>query len=530
MDFLLSLGATGRMISILSFLLGKGLRRIARANGRRRSNRSFGSARRLALEALEPRLAPAVLMPGFTEAVAASGLSEATAMALSPGGKLFVAEQGGTMEVWQHGRRLQANFFARTPLHTQAVSERGLLGVALDPNFPRNHFVYVYYTTTAADNHNRVSRFRANASGNLALPGSERVLLNLDPHTAGNHNGGAIHFGPDGKLYIGVGDDANQDNPTGTPNAQRLTTLHGKLLRINPNGTIPRDNPFFNQTKGKYRAIWALGLRNPFTFAFQPGTGRMFIDDVGQNTWEEIDVGKAGANYGWPATEGSFDQSAFPGFTEPLFAYNHSASVTTPSGIAITGGAFYNPRINQFGAGYQGDYFFADLGGDWIYRIDPATKIVTQFATNVPTPVDLNVDAAGNLYYLARGSGKVFVVSRPAAKVGPNAQAFFVNPPVSGLANRNAQTAGVMHTHATARGSNIAAMQSGLDSRFINTFAIGEIGHPRMGDAGVHSLYAGAVAVDARQHDDRLKSASLAIKMGFDTPSILSPWTVEGPG
>jgi hypothetical protein len=269
----------------------------------------------------------------------------------------------------------------------------------------------VYYTTLGGDHHNRVSRFTADAAGDLALAGSETVLLELDPHTATNHNGGAIHFGPDGKLYIGVGDDANQDNPTSTPNAQRLDTLHGKMLRINPDGSIPSDNPFVSQTTGKYQAIWAMGLRNPFTFAFQPGTGRMFIDDAGESTWEEIEMGAAGANYGWSATEGFFDQRSFPGFTEPFYTYNHSASVTTPSGIAITGGAFYNPSVQQFGADYVGDYFFSDLGSGWIYRIDPTTKTVSQFATGVGGSVNLLVDAGGNLYCLERNNGDVLEIS-----------------------------------------------------------------------------------------------------------------------
>src|SRR5205823_6118401 len=115
---------------------------------------------------------------------------------------------------------------------------------------------------------------------------------------ATNHNGGATHFGPDGKLWIAVGENANGAN------SQTLTNLLGKMLRINSDGTIPTDNPFYNTATGQNRAIWALGLRNPYTFTFQPGTGRMHINDVGQNTWEEIDVGVAGANYGWPSTEG----------------------------------------------------------------------------------------------------------------------------------------------------------------------------------------------------------------------------------
>src|SRR5262249_46671805 len=143
--------------------------------------------------------------------------------------------------------------------------------------------------------HNRVSRFTAN--GDVAVAGSETILLELDNLGATNHNGGAIHFGLDGKLYVAVGENANSSN------SQTLATPLGKVPRINADGSIPTNNPFYGQTSGNSRAIWALGLRNPFTFVFN-SNGRLFINDVGQNTWEEVDEGAAGANYGWPTTEG----------------------------------------------------------------------------------------------------------------------------------------------------------------------------------------------------------------------------------
>src|SRR6185436_11121568 len=171
---------------------------------------------------------------------------------------------------------------------------------------------------SSSPRHNRVSRFFA--SGDVALPGSEAVILELnDLSSATNHNGGALHFGPDGKLYIAVGENAN------SANAQTLDNLLGKILRLNPDGTIPLDNPFYNTAAGVNRAIWALGLRNPFTFDFQPGTGRMFINDVGQSSWEEINDGIAGSNYGWPATEG---YTSTPPYRGPLHAYGHGFSIT----------------------------------------------------------------------------------------------------------------------------------------------------------------------------------------------------------
>ena len=215
----------------------------------------------------------AILPAGFTETQYGSTLSPGapTAMAFSPDGRLFVCLQGGQLRVIKNGALLATPFVS---LSVDSNGERGLLGVTFDPNFSSNQFVYVYYTVPGFPAHNRVSRFTA--SGDVAAAGSEAVILDLENlSNATNHNGGAIHFGPDGKLYIGVGENAN------APNAQTLGNRLGKILRINADGTIPMDNPFVNTAIGVNRSIWALGLRNPFTFAFQPGTTRMFINDVG---------------------------------------------------------------------------------------------------------------------------------------------------------------------------------------------------------------------------------------------------------
>jgi glucose/arabinose dehydrogenase len=350
----------------------------------------------------------ATLPAGFSESVVASGLSSPTAIAFAPDGRLFICEQGGRLRVVKNGALLPTPFVTLT---VSSLGERGLLGVAFDPFFSLNGFVYLYYTATSPTIHNRVSRFTAN--GDVAVAGSEVVLLELDTLGATNHNGGAIHFGIDGKLYIAVGDNANGAN------AQSLGTRLGKMLRINRDGSIPIDNPFFTMTTGVNRAIWAMGLRNPFTFTFQPLSGRMFINDVGETTWEEIDDGVAGANYGWPTTEGP---TSDPRFNSPLYAYNHS------NGCAITGGAFYNPQTGQFPPAYTSAYFFADYCGGWIRLRDPDTGIVINFASGISAPVDLKVgNDDGSLYYLARGpggaSGAVFRID-----FGATAPSITVNP------------------------------------------------------------------------------------------------------
>jgi glucose/arabinose dehydrogenase len=341
-------------------------------------------------------------------------------MDIAPDGRIFVCQQGGSLRVIKNGALLSTPFMTLT---VDSSGERGLLGVAFDPNFAGNNFIYVYYTVTSTPRHNRVSRFTAN--GDVVMAGSEVVLLDLnDLSGATNHNGGAIHFGPDGKLYIAVGENANP------PNSQTLTNLLGKVLRINSDGTIPSDNPFVSTTTGMNQAIWALGLRNPFTFAFQPGTGRLFINDVGQNTWEEINDGIAGSNYGWPDTEG---QTSDPAFRSPLFFYGHGTSPTT--GCAIAGGTFYNPTTAQFPASYVGKYFFADLCSGWIRLLDPATNTATGFATNISQPVDLKVGADGSLYYLSIGSGAVFRVqfssSAPTVTSDPTNQTVLQGTPAT---------------------------------------------------------------------------------------------------
>lgn len=337
---------------------------------------------------LGPPFAAAAVRDGFTETTVATGIARPTAMAFAPDGRLFVCEQGGRLRVVKDGALLATPFLTVT---VNSAGERGLLGVAFDPNFPTNSFVYVYYTATTPVVHNRVSRFTAD--GDVAVPGSEVVLLELNQLTgATNHNGGALHFGPDGLLYIGVGENALGSN------AQSLNNLLGKMLRIHPDGSIPATNPFYGTAAGANRAIWALGLRNPFTFAIEPLSGRMMINDVGQSAWEEINEGIPGANYGWPATEGPTVDGRF---TSPLFAYPHGSGV-----CAISGGTFYPAHASQYPAGYAGDYFFSDFCGGWIRQYDFVTGIhAVDFASGIPSPVDLRVGPEGALYYLARGSG-----------------------------------------------------------------------------------------------------------------------------
>ena len=336
---------------------------------------------------------------GFTRNAGwVTGLDNASAMAESPDGRLWVAQQGGALRIVRNGALLATPFVQLT---VDSTGERGLIGVALHPDFASNGWVYLHYTSPEGGPHGRISRFTVN--GDVAAAGSEVKLVDLPAlSSATNHNGGAIHFGPDGKLYVGVGENAN------AANAQNLASPLGKMLRFNDDGSIPGDNPFFASSSGLARAIWAYGLRNPFTFAFEPSTGRMHINDVGQNTWEEIDLGSVGVNYGWPTSEGPDNLTA--GVTAPLFAYRHG--VASPagsgpggffSGIAIAGGSFY-PHAGPFPAPYRGSYFFADLGSGVVGRYDVVNQAAYAFASVTGNPVDVMTGADGALYVLTRSA------------------------------------------------------------------------------------------------------------------------------
>lgn len=210
----------------------------------------------------------------FEQSQVATGSTRPTAMEFAPDGRLFVAEKVGALRVIdendENNSGLQTEPFVDISDQVSSQGERGLLGIAFHPDFGNNPYVYVYYTRKASDGtpaHNRVVRFKAN--GNAAVEGSEEIVFRLDNlHKRGqgsdNHNGGAIHFGTDDKLYVAVGD--NKRDRT----AQSMNTVLGKMLRINADGSIPTDNPFYTNPEDKNDAIWAKGLRNPYTFAVQP--------------------------------------------------------------------------------------------------------------------------------------------------------------------------------------------------------------------------------------------------------------------
>ncbi len=338
----------------------------------------------LALGAL--RAAASVLPSGFVENRLATGI-DPTSLEIAPDGRLFVTEKNGRIRIIKNGVMLSTPFLT---LSVDNNNERGLQNIILDPNFASNGYVYVFYMA-AGTNQNRVSRFKAN--GDVAAANSELVLINLGLSQGTIHNGGGMFF-LGGKLFITTGDGGNYNLP------QSASSLQGKILRINPDGTIPTDNPLYNSATGVYRAIWARGMRNPFKASVQRGTNRIFINDVGTAAWEEINEGVAGKNYGYPLIEGfrTTGQYTPNNYQDPFFAYSHS------EGCSITGGTFYNPVNAQFPASYVGKYFYADYCAGYIRTVDLATKAKGNFATSVNRPVDLKVAPDGSMYYLVRGS------------------------------------------------------------------------------------------------------------------------------
>jgi putative heme-binding domain-containing protein len=333
---------------------------------------------------------PISIPDGFTVQTVATGLSGATALEVLPDGRVLVCEQTGAVRVVEHGRLLDEPLLT---LPVEAWWERGVIGVTHHPGFPKEPFVYVCWVAKDPYPHHRVSRFVV--QGNVADRDSELVLLVGDDQAKmggkvpAGHQGGALHFGPDGKLYIGIGEQ------TAESPSQRLDTFLGKLLRINPDGSIPDDNPFAEEAKGKYRAIWARGCRNPFTFAIRPDDGLMLINDVG-GQFEEINVGRPGANYGWPVVEhGDRKQYAEGPFQGPIHGYPQSS---------INGGDFC-PRESNWPAAWQGRYLFADFVHGWVKSLDPAQPTdVTTFGSGFRRPVDLRFAPGGALYVLLRNA------------------------------------------------------------------------------------------------------------------------------
>ena len=324
--------------------------------------------------------------------------------------RLFIVERGGTIRIIENGLVLDEPFLDISKKVRTTGSEQGLLGLAFHPNYVENGRFFINYTDV--NGNTVVARYQVSGNANQADPKSEAPLLHIaQPY--GNHNGGGVAFGPDGFLYIGLGDGGSADDPHG--NGQNLNTYLGSILRIDVDGgetyVVPADNPFL---KGEgLPEIWAFGLRNPWRFNFDPLTGDLYIADVGQNEWEEIDflpAGSAGgANFGWNFMEGThifvLEPPESVGVIAPVAEYSHD------EGCSVTGGNVY--RGAEF-AEWQGVYFYGDFCGGQIMgllQVDGAWQSQTLFYTGAMLS-SFGTGEDGTLYYADYNTNKLYRLTR----------------------------------------------------------------------------------------------------------------------
>jgi glucose/arabinose dehydrogenase len=357
-----------------------------------------------------------------TETVAQLPAFTPVGLAFAPDGRIFIWQKNGIVRIVKNGALLATPFL---DIQTQVnqCNDRGLLGLALDPNFATNGFVYLLHTleesgntTSCGAKTSRLIRVTASPpTSDVAQPNSQITILSGIPSEGDSHSVGTLRFAPDGKLFVSHGDGASYSTTDSLAlRSQDLNSYNGKILRINPDGSAPGDNPFDDGTNSVRSKVWAYGLRNPFRYALHPATGEPYIGDVGWNTWEEINRGR-GANFGWPCFEGNGPQPDYQAafnqcrqlspsaVTPPLYTFDHSV------GRTVIGGAFYTGF--QYPFQYRGNLFFADYTAQWVVRLvfDDNLNLasVEPFATGFAGPVDIELGPDGMLYYVAILTGEV---------------------------------------------------------------------------------------------------------------------------
>ena len=381
----------------------------------------------------EPAASPRVTQAaGWLSEVVASGFGVPTGFALAPDGRIFITEKAGAVRVHKNGALLPTPF-AQFPVNT--YGERGLEGVVLDPNFSVNSYAYFHYTyehnaaEPAGPKTNRIVRVTVN--GDVMAPGSEVVLVgtvagtiaqpSCNDHPAGTdcipaderfHSAGGLHFGADGKLYASLGDAALFGSANAL-RAQSIDSLAGKLIRVNPDGTAPADNPFYDGNPNANRSkVWVYGLRNPYRFGLQPVTDTPFIGDVGADWWEEINQGLPGRNFGWPCYEGTQQRKSYD--TEPLCLALYAAGTATPpfwaqahdpAGSAVIGGAFNTG--SQYPPEYANAYFFGDAASGVVQVMTFNPTAVATILPGAGSPVQFQRGADGFIYFLSYSSRQV---------------------------------------------------------------------------------------------------------------------------
>jgi glucose/arabinose dehydrogenase len=339
----------------------------------------------------------------FTWQLIVSGLDRPVDLQDDGSGRLFVVEKLGHIHVIESGAWIETPFLNIEDRVNNRSNEMGFLGLAFHPNYAQNGYIFVNYTGNGGDTF--ISRFQVSGDPNVANPSSEVNLLQVNQPFP-NHNGGGLDFGPDGYLYAGLGDGGSAGDPFG--NGQKTDTLLGKVLRLDVDSdepyAIPADNPFGNE-------IWDYGLRNPWRVAFDLLTGDLYMGDVGQGAWEEIDIhpaGEAGGiNYGWDFREGAheYDGTAPSGLVDPIAEYSHAEG-----GCSITGGYVYRGSMPEWNGIYlYGDYcsgfiwgLLRSSDGEWMNQLLFQTGArITSFGQDEAGEVYL-VSDGGEVYQLVR--------------------------------------------------------------------------------------------------------------------------------
>jgi glucose/arabinose dehydrogenase len=409
------------------------------------------------------------LPTGFEKKTVATGL-DVSFLTTAPDGRVFVNEKGGRIRVIENDVLLPTPF-ADLKSSTKSANERGLLGIALDPNFTANHYVYVYKSDN--DDHAYVLRFTAN--GNVAA-GEPTKIFDLQKHAGTYHHGGDVSFGPDGKIYVTLGNGAGALGDVNKVSKDN-TDIFGSILRINPDGTVPSDNPFYAQNQGDNRAVWTYGDRNLFNVRFNPVTGKCFFDDVMDGgPDDELNECKSGGGYGYGGG----------GNIAPL--------MTSGAGGAMIGGAWYDGAGHlQFPAEYKGKWFQGHANNGNIRVYDPATDKATVFDNlGGDCPVSLALGPQGSLYASTRcgtasnvTNGKVYKISYPSGVTSALPQAD-INP--AGVM-RWSSAPGFLSVHLLLEGAQTLELRE-LSGRLAARASAdkGEVRLPTQGLKGVHLL------------------------------------------
>jgi glucose/arabinose dehydrogenase/PKD repeat protein len=487
-------------------------------------------------------VAATTLPAGFAETLVTS-VASPTALAFTPDGRLLITTQPGQLYVYKDGALLPPAL-TLDPAGLCTDIERGLLGVAVDPDFAANHFIYAYYTRRVPGRRcpgsgslNRVVRFTLPDS-NVIDMASQVVLLDFIPAWAGNHNAGDLHFGPDGDLYISVGDSGCRIDGSGlcaedNNNARFLNYLTGKILRIAKDGGIPPDNPYAGAPGGRRCGdpagvpsgtgpcveTYAWGLRNPFRFSFKPGTDIFYINDVGQDTWEEIDIGQKNADYGWNVREGHCAAASSTncppppaGMTDPVFDYNHTSGCTGITGsVFVPGGVWPAP--------WDGAYLFADYVCGKIFRL---ADTPTGGHTWVEFATDLGDSSAVTMIFGPNGGGQSLYYSsyanggevRRIGYVGSGNRA----PTAAATAS---PSSGPAPLSVTFDGSGSRDPDTGDTLTYLWTFGDGTPQASTIGPATSHTYAAGTYTAELVVQDNHGASSapvSLPVSSGNTAP------------